>query len=426
MMISRMFSAAAALAFALAAVPEFAAAQQPQRGADRRIAAIVNRDAITLHDVEQRIRLVGLGTRVPEAGEARQRALNEVLRSMINERLQIQESVRQGIEVTEKEVQEQVADIERRNRMDKGGLAKALKQRNIDPRTFEDQVRASLAWNKVIQQKIQPQIRVSDVEVEAVLKRLRDNKDKLQYRIQEIFLPVDSPAQQARALATAQFILGQLRGGANFDILARQFSQTGSASNGGDMGFLFEGQMEPEIEKAVKALKTGQIAGPVRGAGGYYILRVSDRRTFGGRNPDVKSIVVGQGFIRLPEKPTPAQAKAVQERIAKIGAAAKDCPGLVKAAQDAGGAGRIADEIVLDQQRPEIRAIVGPLKTNQVSRPILENNTYAVYMRCPDNPEGKPPAEKDVREVLQRQKLGAYAERFLKELRRSAYVDIRV
>ncbi len=416
--------AASALALAAAAIPDCATAQQ--QGADRRIAAIVNRDAITLYDLEQRLRFMGLGVRVPEAGEARQRLLNEVLRAMINERLQLQEAVRQGVEVTEKEVQDQIAEIERRNRMQRGGLAGVLRQRNIDPRTFEDQVRASLAWNKVVQLKIQPQIRVSDVEVAAVLKRMRENKDKLQYRVQEIFLPIDSPAQQARVLQTAQFILGQLRAGAAFEVLARQFSQTGTAASGGEMGFLFEGQMETEIEQAVKQLKTGQIAGPVRGAGGYYILRLADRRTFGGRNPDVKSIPVAQATLRLPEKPTPAQTKTAQEQIAKIAAEAKDCAGLVKAAQEAGGQGRTVDEIVPEQQRPEIRAIIVPLKVHQVSRPYFEFNSYSVYMRCADNPEGKPPEEKDVREALQRQKVGAFAERFLKELRRSAYVDIRV
>jgi peptidyl-prolyl cis-trans isomerase SurA len=343
---------------------------------------------------------------------------------MINERLQLQEATRQGVEVSEREVQDQLAEIERRNRMQKGGLATMLRQRNIDPRTFEDQIRASLAWNKVVQLKIQPQIRVSDVEVQAVLKRLKENKDKLQYRVQEIFLPVDTPQQQARALQTAQFILGQLRAGASFELLARQFSQTGTASNGGDMGFLFEGQMEAEIEKAVKQLKTGQIAGPVRGAGGYYILRLADRRTIGGRNPDVKTMAIAQALIRLPDKATPAQSKAVQDQIAKIGAQAKDCADLVRATQAAGGTARIVEEIVPDQQRPEIRALIVPLKINQVSRPHFESGAYGLYMRCPDS--GKEPEEKDVREALQRQKVGAFAERYLKELRRSAYVDIRV
>jgi peptidyl-prolyl cis-trans isomerase SurA len=256
------------------------------------------------------------------------------------------------------------------------------------------------------------------------MKRLKENKDKLQYRVQEIFLPIDTPQQQARALHTAQLVLAQLRAGANFEILARQFSQTGTASTGGDMGFLFEGQMEAEIEKTVKQMKTGQVAGPVRGAGGYYILRLADRRTIGGRNPDVKSLSIAQVILRVPDKATPTQNKAVLDRITKLAADAKDCAGFVKAAQEAGAQARVIDDVVLEQQRPEIRALLSSLKVNQVSRARFEAGGHGVYMRCPDG--GKEPEEKDVREALQRQKLGAFADRYLKELRRSAYVDIRV
>ena len=424
----RLFALAALLAFGavapLAAPP--AAAQDRDRGRDRSIAAIVNRDAITLYDLDQRIRLIGLGARVGEAGEARKRLTEEVLRSMINERLQIQEAVKQGVEVTDKEVQDQIVEIERRNRMERGGLAKVLRQRNIDPRAFEEQVRASIAWNKVIQAKILPQVRVSDAEVEVVMKRLMANKDKLQYRVQEIFLPADTPAQQARALQTAQFVLGQLRGGANFEIMARQFSQTGSASQGGDMGFLFEGQMDPQIERTVKQMKSGQIAGPIRATGGYYIIRLSDRRTISGRNPDVKTIAVAQAAFRLPGKPTPAQTKEASDKLAKIAAEAKTCDALVKAVREAGGVGTLVSDLVLDQQRPQVRNIVAPLKVNQSSKPGVDGATVAVYMRCGDEVANKPPEEKDIRDTLQRQKLGAFAERYLKELRRSAYVDIRV
>lgn len=393
---------------------------------DRGIAAIVNRDAITRYDLEQRIRLIGLGGRVADAGETRRRLTEEVLRSMINERLQIQEAVKQGVEVTDKEVTDQIAEIERRNRMGTGGLQRVLRQRNIDPRAFEEQVRASLAWNKVIQAKIMPQVRVSDAEVDVVMKRLLANKDKLQYRVQEIYLPADTPAQQGRALQTAQFVLGQLRGGANFEIMARQFSQTGSATQGGDMGFLFEGQMDPEIERAVKQMKTGQIAGPIRGTGGYYIVRLSDRRTISGRNPDVKTIAVAQAAFRLPDKATPAQSKDAVDKLAKIAAGAKTCDDLIKAARDAGGTGTLVNDLVLEQQRPQVRNVVAPLKVNQISRPGADGQTVAVYMRCSDDLANKPPEEKDIRETLQRQKLGAFAERYLKELRRSAYVDIRV
>ncbi|MCW5772201.1 MAG: peptidylprolyl isomerase [Rhodospirillaceae bacterium] len=423
MMLVRALAATAAIVCGATSLAAPAAAQDRT---GRGIVAIVNRDAITRYDLEQRLKLVGLGSRIPQGGEARQRLIDDVLRSMINERLQLQEATRQSIQVTDKEVEEQVSGIEQRNRMPRGGLAKALRQRGIDPRTFEDQVRSSIAWSKVVQRDILPQIRVSDAEVQTVLNRLRANKDKLQYRVQEIFLAVESPAQQGKVLQTANTILGHLRSGASFELLARQFSQTGTASAGGDLGFLFEGQMEPEIEKVVKQMKTGQVAGPIRGVGGYYIVRLADRRSFGGRNPDLKAIAVARATIAVPAKSTPAQRKALEEKLVKATVGAQTCDALIKAAQASGGGGQLVREVVLDQQRPQIRTLIAPLKINQKSRPFFEGGIVSIYMRCPDNEAGQPPDEKAVREALMRQKLGAFADRYLKELRRSAYVDIRI
>ena len=114
------------------------------------------------------------------------------------------------------------------------------------------------------------------------------------------------------------------------------------------------------------------------------------------------------------------------DKITKIAAEAKTCDDFVKAARDAGGAGQTVTDLVLDQQRPAVRALIGPLKTNQATKATVDGTNVVSYMRCSDDLIGKAPEEKDVREALSRQKLGAYAERYLKELRRSAYVDIRV
>jgi peptidyl-prolyl cis-trans isomerase SurA len=416
----KVLAAAAAIGCGAAPLSVPAAAQ------DRGIVAVVNRDAITHYDLDQRIKLVELGSRLPQNSEAHRRIVESVLRAMINERLQLQEARRQKLDVTAKEVQQQVAEIERRNHMPNGGLEKTLRQHHVDPSAFLDQIRASIAWSKVIRYEILPQIRVSDDEVQTVMKRLRANKNKLQYRVQEIFLAVDTPAQQGKVLQTANTILNQLRAGANFELLARQFSQIGTASAGGDLGYLFEGQMEPEIEAVVKQMKTGQIAGPIRGVGGYYIVRLADRRNFGGQNPDADTIVVARISMRLPGNAAPAQRKAAEKKLADLAGAAKSCETLVTAAKSAGAEAQIVHDVDLKEQRAPIRALLRPLKVNQVSRPFLEAGVYSAYMRCPDSSAGQGPDEKAVREALLRQKMGAFAARYLKELRRSAYVDIRM
>jgi peptidyl-prolyl cis-trans isomerase SurA len=391
-----------------------------------KIAAVVNREAISQYDLAQRVRLVSLGGRAPADSAAQRRLAAEVLRTMIVERVQIQEARRQNLTVTDREVQEQMAEVERRSRLNKGDLAKVLRERGIEPRTLEDQIRAQIAWAKVVGRVVQPQIRVADAEVRTILKRYENEKDKIQYRLQEIFLPADRPDQEAQSLRAAQVILEQMRMGASFDALARQFSQSSTAGQGGDMGWLFEGQIEPELERAVKRLKVGQVAGPIRGIGGYYVIRLSDRRSFGGA-PDPRALALARANFTIPRSRTPAEVAAAQDKAAKFAAHEQSCDGWVKAAQAAGASeAQILPAVLPERIPPTLRGALTALKENQIARPITTPEDVLVFMRCPDSARKNTlPGEKEIRESLQQQRLRAFADRYLKELRRSAFVEIR-
>ncbi|MCL5022808.1 MAG: peptidylprolyl isomerase [Nitrospirae bacterium] len=77
----------------------------------------------------------------------------------------------------------------------------------------------------------------------------------------------------------AKKILDQLKKGGDFARIAREKSiDSGSAKNGGDLGFFSKGQMVPEFEKAVFSLKEGEIAGPVKTQFGYHIIKVTGKK----------------------------------------------------------------------------------------------------------------------------------------------------
>jgi peptidyl-prolyl cis-trans isomerase SurA len=66
---------------------------------------------------------------------------------------------------------------------------------------------------------------------------------------------------------------------AEFAALARQFSADGSASNGGDLGWVYAGDTVPEFERAMDELGAGEISQPVRSVFGWHLIQVLDRRT---------------------------------------------------------------------------------------------------------------------------------------------------
>ena len=82
---------------------------------------------------------------------------------------------------------------------------------------------------------------------------------------------MDNPDQDAEVLKTAQSVEEQLKSGGNFALVARQFSQSPSAASGGDIGWVHEGQLAPELNAALTKMAVNSVSPPIRSIGGYYI-----------------------------------------------------------------------------------------------------------------------------------------------------------
>ena len=101
-----------------------------------------------------------------------------------------------------------------------------------------------------------------------------------QWRVSHILFELPEGATQEAvqlALEQARDIEGQLRGGADFAALARKHSSdSGTAENGGDLGFVESGTLPKELEQAVSALEVGLITGPVLTSYGYHIAKLTE------------------------------------------------------------------------------------------------------------------------------------------------------
>lgn len=82
----------------------------------------------------------------------------------------------------------------------------------------------------------------------------------------------------AEAQQRADDLLKQIKNGANFEDLAKKYSEDpGSAKNGGSLGWIGRGQTVPEFEKVAFSLPKGQISGVVKSSYGFHIIRVDDK-----------------------------------------------------------------------------------------------------------------------------------------------------
>ena len=206
---------------------DLAMAQTPLPGT--RIVAVVSGDVITSGDVANRARLFALSTGLPTTDTVIERMKSQISSQLIDERLRLQEAQRRKIVVPDKQIAGAIRDIEQRNGMPEGGLRSRLASLNVSQRTLIDQIRVQLAWTQVLREQLGEKLNIPEAEVDGQL-RLHDAQiGKPEYRVGEIFIPVEDPANTADAQRFAETVIGELRAGAAFSAVAAQFSQTQTA-----------------------------------------------------------------------------------------------------------------------------------------------------------------------------------------------------
>jgi peptidyl-prolyl cis-trans isomerase SurA len=256
---------------ALAAGP--AAAQDTLR-----IVALVNDEAITAIDLGARTQMLIASGQMQNTPEVQQRLRPQVLRALIDERLRQQAANREGIAVSQDRIDERMAQLAQSNNLSLENFRTALAQNGIDPAWIEQQIRTELAWTMLVSRKFRPGIIVTDEDIDNAQRQMRESQGTTQYRVAEIFLSIDDPNDTPAVQEAAQRLLEQIKRGANFGAVARQFSQSASAGNGGLLGWVGPSDLAPELAAAVETMAPGTVTGPIRSDGGLHIVALVDRR----------------------------------------------------------------------------------------------------------------------------------------------------
>jgi peptidyl-prolyl cis-trans isomerase SurA len=392
-----------------------------------RIIAVVNTDIVTAGDIDARMNLIMRTSGIPDTPQNRQQLARRVLQTLIDEKLEMQEAARFKISVDKQDIDKALANIEARNNMPKGGLDDYLKRLDIDRSSLVDQIKASLTWNKVVQARYSSDVSVSDAEVNDEIARIKADFGKPQSHLAEIFLAVDNPTQDPEVKALADRLITQIRAGANFAALAQQFSQSPTAATGGDLGWVTATQFGPPLDEAIGKMSSGQISYPIRTPAGYYILLLLDRRTPGQTSVDDTQLGLVEVVFPLPPKATPQDQQHATAQAQQVSDSAKSCGEMAKIArEEAPQLSTQTPKMRAGDLPPELRATVLALKVGEASKPLPARGGIGVIMVCQrTDPPSPVPNTDQVYDQIMRQRMDQMARRYLRDLRRSAYVDVR-
>lgn len=390
----------------------------------QRIAAVVNEDVISIRDLVARLKVIIVTSRVKDSIETRKKLAPQVLKALVDETLQMQEARRLNIKINPKELEEAWGNLEKQNKMPKGGLAKFLRAKGIPRETISRQMTAAILWSKVVRQRVRPRIRVGEDEVSEVIEQIENGAGLEQYRFLEIFLPIDTPDAEAQVKGNAMRMAAQLRRGANFQVLARQFSKSETARVGGDTGFVSSAQINPELLKVLEKMRPRTMAPPVRTATGYYIIALLDRRRPGtGKTAAVAWREVAFGHKKGASAEDVAKAEAGAKVLAE---GAKSCDDLGKLAKANGGKLSALKRAPVPKLSGAVGEAVKPLKKNEISAPIKGDTAVRVAMVCARTKNSNVPSRNQVMNILAREQINIQVRRYMRDLRLAAFLDIRV
>ena len=391
-----------------------------------RIAAVVNDDIISTQDLRDRLSLAILFSGLPSDVETQRRIAPQVLRRVIDERLQLQEAQRRGVSVQRQEVMGAVQNAARANNMTPDQLLGFLAQQGIDPAAFERQIEAEIAWLRVVQQQFVEQVVVTDQQIDLALDAASSG-GQTEVLLSEIVLPIYDPAQTDQVLAEAEELREAIAQGGDFAAIARQVSASGSRSEGGDLGWVSLDAVQTSLRPILAELGPGQVSEPVTTPSGVQLFFVRERRTAGRDAPSDLRHIAQLLFPLDPGAPESAVANLMAEaRDATVGVA--DCRDMDRIARQRA----LPSSGDMGWLRPadlptEMVQVVATLPIATLSRPIRSSSGLHFVMVCADGRSDSDEARRaNLRRSLEDEQLERLAGRYLRDLRKDAFIDVRV
>jgi len=393
----------------------------------RKATAIVNGEVITGSDIDHRLALViasNNNTQLPPEEIERIRA--QILRNLIDETLQIQAAAQQEITVEQHDIDAYYQRFAQQFRRTPEQFSTYLRSIGSSESSLKHQIRGELSWQRVQRRQIDPFVSVSDEEVQAVIARINAERGTAEYHVAEIFMS-STPETAAQVQNNAARIVQQLRGGANFQAYARQFSEASTAAVGGDLGWVRPGLLPDELAGIVQQMPVGAISDPIPVPGGLSVIALIDSRQIGVADPRDAVLSLIQISVAVPASATEAQ---VQQRVQQMGTSTQamgGCGAAAATAQSLGGETLVNDQVRVRDLPPALQQMLLHLSVGQTTSVFGSRERISTLTLCGrDDPAPvSAPNPDQIASSLEEERVNRRSQRYLRDLRRDAVIDYR-
>jgi peptidyl-prolyl cis-trans isomerase SurA len=409
-----------------------------------RIAAVVGETPIPLSRVDEELNLwlaemQRAGRPVPQDSAALMDLRRELLQRLIDEELLVQQARRDTtVQIGDQQVHSSTeaairqtrsqfsSDFEFRRQLQLAGLGTPDEYR----RMLSEQVRRRLLSETFIQRMTERgdlrDIPPTEDEVRAQWERTRGEQPRRPATVsarQIVIRPQPTPEAKAAERARADSVLRELRAGADFATAARRLSDDpGTKEDGGDLGWFRRGRMVREFEQVAFALRPGHISEVVESPFGFHLIQVERVEP-----AEVKARHIL--FAPAISDSNRAAARALADSVATALNAGAPFDSLLRLHHDPLEQS-LFDGVAQTDLPPTIQTALAASAPGEIVGPIEltdgERVRYSVIRfdeRLPEGEYGYEELRDRIRSQLMRE---SGVRRYLQELRRRVYIDVRI
>ena len=389
------------------------------------IVAKVNGKAITNYQVDQRATFLRMVTNLEDTAENWAQIKRDATQMLIDEILKLDAAAALDPTIAQRS-REPARKLVDENFAANGKTgSQRLREQGIDSSNIHQKFITDIVWGEVIRFKFQTKFAELDTIVDKALSRIEANARQPQVKLSEIILLPEPNRPLDRTLVLANEIIKAVNKGANFNAIAKQYSTSGTAANGGQLGWVMLDQLPNDIQDQVKMTKIGAVSAPLQRDGLIILLRNEGSRQNGVADPSQDIITLARAVYPLSKDASNADKLEAAAKLERNAASIDSCEGLVALNQSYGSSiqGLIKNISLSSFNRP-LQALVNELKVGIPSKPLSFTEGISVFMLCNRiSPKITLPSRDEVLRVEFDKIFGSLAERYLLRLRRSAIIE---
>jgi len=389
---------------------------------------VVNEEVVTQSEVARELRnavydLRSRGETVPPLSKLQQR----VVEQMVVQRIQYQRTQELEMSLDEEELTGAIRDIANRNNLSMLQLREEVKKSGRSYDEYRQELGRQLLVERLIEQEIVRNIRISEAEIDEYLELQPPSEDKLEYSLSHVL--IESGTNSADARAIAENARARILSGTPFEVIAAELSGSALAVNSSALGWRNSEQLPDLFLEIVRTLTVGDVTQPIQRQNGFHILRLNGRRGGGSYVVDqmrARQILLVANEIR-DESETRQRLLQIRGRIT-AGEDFADIAHLHSADLRSRVLGGDLGWLNPGDLVPELERVAAALPLGELSGPIQTQFGYHLIQITDRRRQdiGEQVRRHEAKREIRKDKFNRRYEQWIIELRDKAWIDYRL